>query len=62
MNWTKEDIRALLNEHGLTQSELARRVGVTRYAVCNWLSGNRNPSTLAKRELNRIAAKQKGKK
>ena len=61
MNWTPADIRALLEDRGLTQSELARRTGVKRSTVCNWLRGTRNPCTLAKRELNRIA-KQKGKK
>lgn len=32
-------IRALLSLHGMTQTELARRVGVTSATVSQWLSG-----------------------
>jgi phage repressor protein C with HTH and peptisase S24 domain len=39
MKTLAERLRAALNESGMNQSELARRIGVTRGAVSFWLTG-----------------------
>lgn len=41
-------LRAKRAEHGLTQAELARRVGVTRQAVGLWESGDFRPRPVAR--------------
>lgn len=40
---TSEAIRARREKANITQAELARRVGVTRFTVCKWESGARSP-------------------
>ncbi len=35
------DLKTYLEEHGVTQSELARRVGVTPGMVWQWINGHR---------------------
>jgi len=40
-------INALRRRLGLTQSELARRLGVNRAAVCQWEHGKQKPLAMA---------------
>ncbi len=42
-------VKALRNKLGLTQAELARKLGVDRAAVNQWEAGTRKPSRLAVR-------------
>ena len=42
-------IVALRKQLGLTQSELARRLGVNRAAVCQWEHGKQRPLPMAVR-------------
>ena len=44
---TPKQIIALRNKLGLTQSELARRLGVNRAAVCQWEHGTQKPLPIA---------------
>ena len=49
---TKEDtmtLREWLEQTGVTQRELARRVGVSRGAICRLLSGQHRSSKLAEK-------------
>ena len=39
----KNKIKHLLLEQGLSQSDLAKKIGVHRQVLTNWLSGTRNP-------------------
>lgn len=39
MNWNGEKLNALLNERGISKSELAERLGVSRPTVYKWLAG-----------------------
>jgi DNA-binding transcriptional regulator YiaG len=41
------EARRMRLEHGLTQTELGRVVGVTKGVVCNWEAGRRFPSQAA---------------
>ena len=41
---TATDIEAFRTALGLSQTELAERIGVTPQAVCQWESGKRTPS------------------
>jgi|MudIll2142460700_1097286.scaffolds.fasta_scaffold351449_2 DNA-binding transcriptional regulator YiaG len=40
-------IRVLRKKLGVTQSQLARKLGVNRAAVCQWEHGKQKPLTLA---------------
>ena len=42
-------IRVLRKELGMTQSQLARRLGVNRAAVCQWEHGKQRPLPMAVR-------------
>lgn len=44
---TAADVETFRNALGLSQTELAERIGVTPQAVCQWESGKRKPSRLA---------------
>ena len=33
-----------MNEERISQAELARSVGISQSAVCNWLNGKKEPS------------------
>lgn len=44
---TGTDIETFRTALGLSQTELAKRIGVTPQAVCQWESGKRTPSRLA---------------
>lgn len=39
----KNKIKHLLLEQGLSQSDLANKIGVHRQVLTNWLNGTRNP-------------------
>ena len=52
MGEERQWLKDLLREHGLTQEELAKRIGVSRELVTNWISGRRRPSL---KHLRRIA-------
>lgn len=39
-----ERIKDLMNEERISQAELARSVGISQSAVCNWLNGKMEPS------------------
>lgn len=39
-----ERIKDLMNEERISQAELARSVGISQSAVCNWLNGKNEPS------------------
>lgn len=39
-----ERIKDLINEEKISQAELARSVGISQSAVCNWLNGKKEPS------------------
>jgi DNA-binding transcriptional regulator YiaG len=56
MSWTPKRIRGLLDHYGGTATAFAERVGVSRYAVSNWLAGRRKPCGLAKRSMSELAA------
>jgi len=51
---TSEEIRALRKKHGMTQDELALRLGVTKQTVANWENDRVRPSRLAIRQLERL--------
>lgn len=51
------DLLRYLRETGMSQAELARRLGVTRSAVNQWLSGATAPST---QQITRIARVTEG--
>jgi transcriptional regulator with XRE-family HTH domain len=51
-------LQEYMDKEGISQSELARRLGVTVGAVCRWLSGNRFPN---RPHLQRILDETKGK-
>lgn len=39
-----ERIKDLMNEERISQAELARSVGISQSAVCNWMNGKKEPS------------------
>lgn len=39
-----ERLTSLMNEERISQAELARLVGISQSAVCNWLNGKKEPS------------------
>jgi transcriptional regulator with XRE-family HTH domain len=46
-----ELMKAIRDEHVLTQDELARRTGMSRYQLCRWEKGTREPTLEAVRRL-----------
>ena len=38
-----ERLTSLMNEERISQAELARSVGISQSAVCNWLNGKKEP-------------------
>lgn len=51
---TGTDIATFRTTLGLSQTELAKRLGVTPQAVCQWESGKRTPSRMALVLLNTL--------
>lgn len=45
-NYFSKNIRYLRKKYGITQSELAKRIGKTKNAVSNWEQGIRQPIVL----------------
>lgn len=48
---TGELMRAIRDEHVLTQDELAGRTGMSRYQLCRWEKGTREPTLEAVRQV-----------
>lgn len=48
---TAELMRAIRDEHVLTQDELAGRTGLSRYQLCRWEKGTREPTLAMVRKL-----------
>jgi len=44
MNMLKERLRQLRKENGLTQKELAEKIGVLNYRIYDWENGRSEPS------------------
>jgi len=38
---TPEQLRNIIDSIGITQGEMARRMGVNRRTICKWLAGER---------------------
>jgi DNA-binding transcriptional regulator YiaG len=55
---TGDEIKAWRNDHGLTQEELAREVGVSWSTIAKWEGGQRSPNRftlpLLERAIQRI--------
>lgn len=49
-----ERLTALMDECGITQSDLARRLGVTRTATHNWCWGVNEPSITTLTRIRRL--------
>ena len=49
-----DKLRALRKAHGMSQPELARRLGVTKQAVSNWENNNIMPSVDMVKKLSRV--------
>jgi len=54
-----EDIKALRKKLDITQKELAARIGVDTLTIGRWERGERRPSQLAVRQLNRLVKRVK---
>ena len=52
---TAEEIKELRLKLGLTQKQLAEKLGVTKTTIHNWERQLARPSPMAKRGLNRLA-------
>jgi len=52
---TADDIRAILRDHGITQSALAERIGVRQSTVSRWLNGQ-TPDPAAQERLESMRA------
>ena len=50
-----DGIKELRKKLGLTQQELADKIGVARVTIARWETGQKKPSNLAKRQLVRLA-------
>ena len=54
---TADDIRAILRDHGITQSALAERVGVRQSTVSRWLNGQ-TPDPVSQERLESMLARK----
>lgn len=54
MSKAKLDIKAIRKIFGITQDELAQRMGVKQSTVCMWEAGKRAPSGIAQRMLAQV--------
>ena len=53
-HFTAQEIKDLRKKHGMTQQELADKIGVDRVTVARWETGQKRPSQLARRQLARL--------
>ena len=51
---TTKRLKELRNEHGLSQEQLAERLGVTRQTVSNWETGITSPNSRVLEKLSQI--------
>jgi DNA-binding transcriptional regulator YiaG len=58
---TPKAFRQLREQAGLTQTEAAERLGVTRVSVTRWETGTRRIPEMAARLLTRIAEEEREK-
>lgn len=54
---TGKEIKRLRKELKMTQQQLADRLGVARITIIRWEANSKKPSSLAERELARLANK-----
>jgi len=59
---TPKQIRTLRKELGLTQQQLAEKIGATRESVARWETGMHPPQGANLKGLRDLAAKQKRQK
>jgi len=53
--WTPGQINQLRKDLGMSQSEMAGRMGVRQATISDWETGKQSPSPMARRLLDRIA-------
>jgi DNA-binding transcriptional regulator YiaG len=53
--WTPGQIKQVREDLGVSQGELAKRMGVRQATVSDWETGKQSPSPMARRLLDRIA-------
>lgn len=54
MNWTRDRIQALLEQHDMTTGELADRLGASHNTVLKWERGLSSPSDQYRDELSEL--------
>lgn len=59
VNMNAEEIKALRTRLGMTQHELAEKLGVDQVSVNKWERKKNKPGRLATRQLDRLARKNK---
>jgi len=53
------DIKKLRKRFGLTQEEMAHKLGVERITIIRWEAGTSKPSQLAQRQIDRLERRSK---
>ncbi len=56
---TPEQVRSLRRLLGLTQAQLAERIGCSKLAISYWETGRRSPTGLYAREVQRLLVQAK---
>lgn len=56
-NATGDNIKALLEERGMSQRELAEMIGVTNVTMSRWINGQRQPTAYALLRISRVFGK-----
>ena len=59
--WAPTRIRALMEKAGMRSNELAAAVGCHQLTIERWLRGERQPSDLARKTLERLEAEYREK-
>lgn len=54
-DWTPEDVQRLRAHLGLSQAELAARVGTRQQTISEWETGARTPRRMSRRLLRMVA-------
>ncbi len=62
MKREKIDIKALRRRLGLTQEDVARKLGLALSTVCKWEQGVTNPSRLAYEKIEMVFGKGRKKR